>query len=94
MKKTLLTIAIILGLGISSYAQTFKGSEADDSQEFGLFGFVKDGVYMRGEGGDDIDLELPGQHGLDDDQDAPLGSGIAVLMGLGAAYAFGKRRKE
>jgi hypothetical protein len=41
-------------------------------------------------------LNLPG-FGEEGDVDAdtiPLGSGIAVLMGLGAAYLVGKRRKE
>ena len=37
---------------------------------------------------------LPSGHGGDGDVDAPLGSGIAVLVGLGAAYAMAKRRKE
>lgn len=41
---------------------------------------------------------LPSQHGLGNHQDAddsvPMGTGIAVLMGLGAAYLVGKKRKE
>ena len=43
----------------------------------------------------DIDIPgLPG-HGITDNVDgSPLGSGIAVLVSLGAAYAFAKRRKE
>ena len=35
-----------------------------------------------------------GNPGDFDGTDAPLGSGIAVLIGLGAAYAIGKKRKE
>ena len=38
-------------------------------------------------------LNLPSIHGAEDDQDAPLGSGIAVLTVLGGAYLIGKRRK-
>lgn len=39
-------------------------------------------------------LVLPNMHGLDGDQDGPLGSGIAVLAALGGAYLLRKRRKE
>jgi len=38
-------------------------------------------------------LSLPPIHGAEDDQDTPLGSGIAVLTVLGGAYLIGKRRK-
>ena len=40
------------------------------------------------------DFALPNSHGLASDSGAPLGSGITVLIGLGAAYLVGKRRKE
>jgi hypothetical protein len=36
---------------------------------------------------------IPG-HGEDGNQPAPLGSGIAVLIGLGAAYAVAKKRED
>ena len=36
---------------------------------------------------------LPG-HGDEGDQNGPLGSGVAVLLGLGAAYLIGKKRNE
>ena len=36
---------------------------------------------------------LPG-HGDQGDQNGPLGSGVAVLLGLGAAYLIGKKRNE
>ncbi len=41
-------------------------------------------------------IDIPGlpNHGMTDNVDAPLGSGIVVLLGLGAAYGFAKRRKE
>ena len=38
-------------------------------------------------------LNLPNAHGLDGDQ-APLGSGIAVLAALGGAYLVSKKRKK
>ena len=58
-----------------------------------LFG-MGEGVYNRGglRGGP---LNLP-DFGETNDQEAntPLGSGIALLAGLGAAYLVAKRRKE
>ena len=96
MKKQFLTIAIVLGLGISAMAQQNSG---------GLFqrGFVSDEVYYGAESGYYSNLRggsglltpsLP-NHGESNNQDgAPLGSGIAVLLGLGAAYAVAKKRRE
>ena len=87
MKKLLLTIAIVLGMGMMSFAQ-----EAEVYEEAGLFGKAS-GIF-RGEGDESL-FNLPSLNDEDDvDADAPLGSGIAVLMGLGAAYLVGKRRKE
>jgi len=93
MKKTLTTLAIVLGMTIGVKAQQYGG---------GLFerGYVSDEVYF-GAGNDYYGnrtgeglIVLPNGHGQNDDQDAPLGSGLAMLVGLGAAYAFAKRRKE
>jgi hypothetical protein len=86
MKKTIITLAIIFGLGLGAYAQG------------GLFGYgaVSDEEYY-GAGNRDGSvplLSLPNTHGETTDAPAPLGSGIAVLMGLGAAYLVGKKRKE
>ena len=39
-------------------------------------------------------LFLPSNHGLEGDSEAPLGSGIVVLLGMGAAYFVVKKRKE
>ena len=41
-------------------------------------------------------LITPGlpEHGMTDNQNAPLGSGIALLLGLGGAYLVAKKRKE
>ena len=96
MKKLTLTIAIVLGMTLGLSAQQQGG---------GLFerGYVSDEVYYNsGSYYDDyfsnlrdglLGLNLP-DHGETDNQDAPLGSGIAVLLGLGAAYAVAKKRKE
>jgi len=88
MKKTVLTIAIVLGMTIGAMAQQQNG-----------------GVFQRGAMPDEMNYEygnnresgliLPSGHGQTGDTDAPLGSGIAVLLGLGGAYLVAqKRRKE
>jgi LPXTG-motif cell wall-anchored protein len=131
MKKLALTIAIVLGMGMSIFAQEAY-TNADGVSENGLFGlgvsffdrdgeltffaeyyeldeqdveygyesqdYVESGFFGLGAGifsgnRNTIFPALP-DFGSTGDQDAPLGSGIAVLMGLGAAYLVGKRRKE
>ncbi|MBQ3709406.1 MAG: LPXTG cell wall anchor domain-containing protein [Bacteroidales bacterium] len=39
-------------------------------------------------------MSLSGTHGETNDQGAPLGSGALLLIGFGAAYFVGKKRKE
>ena len=79
MKKLVLTIAIVLGMGIAASAQggLFKYGEQED------FGMTRDGVLPG----------LPG-HGETGNQDAPLGTGIAMLTAFGAAYLVAKKRNE
>lgn len=96
MKKLTLTIAIVLGMTLGLSAQQQGG---------GLFerGYVSDEVYYNSGSSyydnlfrlslDPSDLVLP-DHGGNDDVDAPLGGGIALLLGMGAAYAVAKKRKE
>ena len=85
MKKLALTIAIVLGMGMSTFAQDAA------IEERGLFG-RGEGIYRS----EEKTLVTPGlpNHGESENQDAPLGSGIAVLMGLGAAYMAAKKRNE
>lgn len=85
MKKLIITTAIILGLGLTTFAQNDNNG----------------GLFLRGAEMDESSsrettptLILPSQHGETGDQGAPVGSGIAVLMGLGAAYLVAQRRKE
>lgn len=84
MKKFALTVAIILTMGLGVYAQG------------GLLGFGSSSD--EGVSGDNTSLTMPTlpAFGETTDQEGttPLGSGIAVLMGLGAAYAFSKKRKD
>ena len=86
MKKLTLTIAILLGLATASFATP------DDNHQGGLFGR---GMQPREYTNNGIDEPMLPSHGLTESQDAtPLGSGVAVLLGLGAAYLVGKRRRE
>ena len=94
MKKLVLTIAIVLGLSCVSFGQLakeqggglFKRGDMSKSQS----NFFREGEPAMlfpgtlGEGGN--------VNAFDDD--APLGSGIALLLGLGGAYLVAKKRKE
>ena len=84
MKKLALTIAIVLGLGLSSFAQggLFQRG-ADPDQENGFMGNRSNTPTMP-------------NHNLTGNQDdgVPVGSGIAVLAVLGGAYLVGKKRRE
>ena len=89
MKKLAITIAIVLGLGMTSFADPnggglFQRGEAVENN--GIYGNNRDALPIlpnhnpSGEPGGDVS--------------APLGSGIALLTALGAAYLVGKRKRE
>jgi len=86
MKKLSITIALLLGMSITTFASPDGG---------GLFqrGMVPDEEYF---GSRINERPIMPYHELNTNQPAstPLGSGIAVLLGLGAAYLVGKKRKE
>ena len=84
MKKLFLTTAIILALGMTSFAEGGGLFQRGADQNRAT------GVYNR-----ELRPMLP-DHGSDQngDADTPLGTGIAVLAGLGAAYLIGKKRRE
>ena len=90
MKKLALTLTILLSLALGATAQ----------QGGGLFGRGHDSneaSYNR-DGGSLV--LLPNAHSTGSDingetgEPAPLGSGIAVLAVMGAAYALGKKRNK
>ena len=85
MKKTITTIAILLGIALCATAQQTGGGIFERSYVSEEASNPRSGESL---------LSLPGSHGSNTDTDAPLGGGIAVLVGLGAAYALGKKRKE
>ena len=94
MKKLTLTIAIILGMTMTSFADGNGLFNRADNAKNGASAYT----YFSGNrvGGDEMITPALPQHNLtgDQDADAPLGSGIAVLMGLGAAYMVAKKRRE
>ena len=92
MKKLIATTAIILGLSMTTFAQGglfHRGASAGDDQraDYALMNGAKE---VSGE----ATPMLPTHDGSGNNQPAPVGSGIAVLIGLGAAYMVGKRRRE
>ena len=132
MKKLIVTIAIALCMGMTTFAQEAYTGNDGVTEENGLFGlgvsffdrdgdfnffleyyelddeedmnysnqpqsYVDDGFFGLGiglfNGNRDGNPGLPG-FGDENNQDSPLGSGLAVLVGLGAAYLVGKKRKE
>ena len=85
MKKLTLTIAILLGLSMTTLAEGHQGG----------------GLFQRGASTEEMEYAnrdampvLP-MHGSQNNEDAntPVGSGIAVLLSLGAAYLVGKKHK-
>ena len=85
MKKTLLTIAIVLGLGLTTFADPNGG---------GLFQRGTDDEAFQGANWRSGSMPALPTHGQSTNQNAPLGTGIAVLTALGAAYLVSKKRKE
>ena len=87
MKKLAMTFAIVLGLSLTTFANPTEG-----------------GLFQRGEATEPTPDAIYGirptampnlpVHNLGTNQDAPLGSGIALLLGLGGAYLVGKKRRE
>ena len=95
MKKLTLTIAIILGMTMTTFADGGglfnRGNNARNGAS-GYSYFSTDGIsdIQR----DNFDAPLLPIHGETENQDAPLGSGIVALMSLGAAYMVAKKRRE
>ena len=92
MKKLALTMAIVLGISFSSFAQ---GG--------GMLGYgqtrVNDNSWSSPSWNNDWArgvlplLVLPTSHGNDENQPTPVGSGALLLISFGAAYALKKRKK-
>ena len=95
MKKLALTLAIILGMGLTTFAQvgTYGGGlfQRGDTPHYDFYADWADLGWTRTTSGL---FNLPGQHGLTTDAQAPLGSGLLLLVGFGAAYALKKKREK
>ena len=81
MKKIVFALAIVLTMGLTANAQ-----------RDGFFNDWDD--YGNGLDRTEIDMPALPTHGLDQNQNAPLGSGLLVLTALGAGYAMLKKREE
>ena len=95
MKKVIITLVVIFGIGMNSFAQggLFQyGEVSDEDYYYGSVWYALDqnSVFQR----DNLGLFTPGLpiHGETDNMDAPLGSGALLLIGFGAAYALKKRK--
>ncbi len=86
MKKIAIIIALLFGMNSFILSQT--GGMLRHGPEP-----VQD---MFGKSNDDVMPLMPTQHnqGGNHDADAPLASGVLVLLGLGAGYALVRRKKS
>ena len=77
MKKLVLTIAIVLGMGFAASAQGLfdRGPESNQNRD----GLLTPGLPKHNE-----DTNQPA---------TPLGGGALLLIGFGAAYAMSKKKK-
>ena len=106
MKKLALTIAIVLGISLFTYAQTeragglFQYGEVSEEEEYYGTSWLSLDQNSTEEGGLfsllRSGLNLPGlpDHDQTTNQTAPLGSGALLLIGFGAAYAMKKRKQK
>jgi hypothetical protein len=101
MKKLIITAAILFAIGMTSLNAQNSGlfnrgltneSETNDLDN-NSNSFNSDNS-LGGRAGGQINPVLPGQHGLSDNQGAPLGNGILLLAGMGVAFAACHKRKE
>lgn len=79
-----MTIAVVLGLSLSSFADPYGGGVFQRGERH------EGAVNMRPSNAHTPMLPI---HGQDTNQSAPLGSGIFVLSALCAAYFIGKHCK-
>ena len=90
MKKLALTIAIFLGISLSTYAQggLFQYGEVSDESSVPSWYSLDQNQKAR------TNMPMLPDHGQGTNQNAPLGSGAILLIGFGAAYALKKRNAK
>ena len=93
MKKLTITIVLILGLTMTTFADGGLFHRGYNAQN-GSSGYSYFGAKTEGDNASGVAMPLLPQHGQETNQPAPLGSGIAILLGLGTAYLLGKKPKE
>ncbi len=93
MKKLTLTIAILLGITMTTFADGGLFNRGYNAEN-GYSGYNYFGAKVEGDNAGSPAMPLLPNHGESGNQPAPVGSGIAVLMGLGAAYMVAKKRRE
>ena len=93
MKKLTITIALLLGLTMTTFADGGLFKRGYNAQN-GSSGYNYFGAKPEGDNAGSPAMPLLPQHGEDTNQPAPLGSGIVLLAALGGAYLVGKRRRE
>ena len=91
MKKLIITTAIVLGFGLTSFAAYNGGGlfqrGVSDEEFYGA------GNWRTDDPNGPLMSNLP-NHGESNNGDAPLGTGIVLLSVLGGAYLVGKKRRE
>ena len=93
MEKLVATTAIILGLSLTTFADGGLFQRGYNAQN-GSSGYSYFSAKTEGDNASGVAMPLLPQHGQETNQPAPLGSGIAILLGLGTAYLLGKKPKE
>ena len=93
MKKLTITLALVLGLAMTSFAQGGSMFHRENSGDNGNAVYQDRSYFSKDGNGSPLTPGLP-IHGGNSDADAPLGSGIVLLAGLGAAYMVAKKRRE
>ena len=94
MKKTIITLTLILGITMTTFADGGLFNRGYNAENGQASGYIYFGAKAEVDNAVSPATPLLPQHGQDTNQSAPLGSGIAVLMGLGAAYMVAKKRRE
>ena len=93
MKKLTLTIAIILGMTMTTFADGGLFQRGYNAKN-GFSGYTYFGAQDTGNREGEVLTPMLPAHGEVDNQPAPVGNGISVLIGLGSAYLVGKKRKN
>lgn len=89
MKKTIITLAIVFGISLCSFAQggLFQYGDVSDMEYYGSNRQLTNPLMPAGH---NYDGDVNGQTGTE----VPVGTGLVLLMGLGGGYLLMKRHRE